>query len=91
MQTFSNETAGEWQEYRYDDVVKAIEADAGLLDLKFIQNECRNTLDLFEETHSEVNSLLSTAIERCPTDKFIEDISSKLHEMKVFDAGDFIA
>lgn len=83
-------TIGEWQEFRHDHIIDIIHAKAGNPDLQRFQTECREVREFFDEAYSLVISAISTASEDFPSDKFLEELSHKVRELKIFDASDFI-
>lgn len=91
MDTFSiRDTVGDWREYRYDDVISAIQQHAGNPDTKEQENKASIAREVFEESQSQVLSLLLGAINIRKNDKFLQDISTKIERMKVFGTNEFV-
>jgi predicted nucleotide-binding protein len=83
-------TVGDWREYRFDDVVSAVEQLGGDPDISKQEKESETAKEFFEESQSHVLSLLSTVLEQRHGDKFLTDLRDKIQKMKVFRASDFI-
>jgi predicted nucleotide-binding protein len=62
MSAFSNSTRGDWREYRYEDVIDAIEKIAGNPDLSAAQDYEKRAHDAFEDGKASVASILTTAL-----------------------------
>ncbi|MEA3428087.1 MAG: nucleotide-binding protein [Thermodesulfobacteriota bacterium] len=91
MDTFTiQDTVGDWREYRFDDVVSAIQKYCGNPETNEQEVRASTAREVFEESQSQVLSLLSTILETRQDDKFLHDIPGKVEKMKVFGAGDFI-
>lgn len=91
MGTFADRyTIGDWTEYRFDDVVSAIQRNAGELDTHEQEEKSSMAREVFEESQSQVLSLLSGILSTRKDDKFLQDISEKVEKMEVYGAGDFV-
>ncbi len=62
MPTFSNSTRGDWREYRYEDVIDAIEEIAGNPDFSAAQDYEKRARDALEDGKASVASILTTAL-----------------------------
>ncbi len=91
MDTFASQnTVGDWREYRYDDVVSAIKQHAGDPDTKEQEDKASAARDVFEESQSQVLSLLSGALKTRKDDKFLQNISDKVEKLKIHGTGAFV-
>lgn len=91
MDTFAiKDTVGDWREYRFDDVVSAIRQHAGDPDTKEQEERSSSAKEGFDEAQSRVLSLLSSILDKRKDDKYLQDITGKAEEMKIFGASDFI-
>jgi predicted nucleotide-binding protein len=91
MDTFANRnTVGNWKEYRFDDVVSAIRQNAGNPDIQEQKEKSSTAKEVFEESQSQVISLLFGIFSTRKDDKFLQDISEKVKKMKVFGVSDFV-
>jgi predicted nucleotide-binding protein len=86
----SQRTTGNWREYRFDDIISLIQKTAGNPDISQQEKESETTKEFFEESQSNVLSLLSTVIEKRNDDKFLINLRDKIQKMKVFKDSDFI-
>ena len=92
MDTFAiRDTVGDWREYRFDDVVSAIQQYAGNPDTQKQEAQSSTAREVFEESQFQVLSLISGILEVRKDDKFLRDLSEKIEKMKVFGATDFVA
>jgi len=90
-ETFAiRDTIGDWREYRFDDVVSAIQQNAGSPNTEEQEAQSSTSKELFEDLQSKIGSLLSSVLTLHQDDKFLQDIATKVEQMKVFGAGDFI-
>ncbi len=83
-------TVEDWREYRFDDVIDSIKQTAGNPDTTQQEELSATTSKEFEEAQSSILSLLVSMLEARRDDKYLNDISKKVEEMKVFGASDFI-
>ena len=91
MDTFAiRDTIGDWREYLFDDVVSAIQQNAGNPNTEEQEAQSSTSKELFEDLQSKIESLLSGILTLHQDDKFLQDIAKKVEQMKVFGAGDFI-
>lgn len=91
MDTFAiRDTIGDWREYLFDDVVSAIQQNAGNPNTEEQEAQSSTSKELFEDLQSKIESLLSGVLTLHQDDKFLQDIAKKVEQMKVFGAGDFI-
>jgi len=91
MDTFARRyTVGDWREYRFDDVVSAIQQNAGKPDTQEQEEKSSTASEVFEESQSQILSLLSGILSTRKDDKFLQDISEKVEKLKVLKASDFI-
>jgi hypothetical protein len=91
MDTFAiRETVGDWREYRFDDVVSLIKERAGSPDTHRQEEESDEARRFFEESQSEVLSLMSGVLSDRASDKFLADLREKIEAMKIYDASDFV-
>ena len=77
MQTMSNETAGEWHEYTFEEVVDAIRSKAGFSDLtaaRIAADTARRTLG---EAKTEVDSILTVFLQD-NSDPLIESLKEQV-------------
>ena len=92
MDTFAfRDTGGDWSEYRFDDVISAIQQYAGNPDTQKQEAQSSAAREVFEESQFQVLSLVSGILEIRKDDKFLRDLSEKIEKMKVFGSNDFIA
>lgn len=86
---FSMGTRGSWVEYRFDDVIRIIEKQAGNPNLEGLKEESRSAIEDFE--HSKVSALsLVHANFNIDSDKFLHSLISKIEEEKILTEPDFI-
>lgn len=91
MDTFAiQDTVGDWRECRFDDVVSVIQKSAENPETSEQEESASAAKEVFEESQSQILSLLFTILETRQDDKFLHNISGKVEKMKVFGAGDFI-
>jgi len=91
MDTFGiGDTEGDWREYRYDDVVSAIKQHAGNPDTKEQEDKASAAREVFEESQSQVLSLLSGVLKTRKDDKFLQNISDKVEKLKIHGSGGFV-
>lgn len=91
MDTFGIEcTIGDWQEYRFEDVVSAIEKIAGNPDVHIQKETAASVAEDFEEAQARVVSLLSTVLANRKDDKFLNNITEKVESLKIYGERDFI-
>ncbi len=91
MDTFAIKgTIGDWREYRFDDVVSAIQQDAENPDTQKQEARSSAAREIFENSQSQVLSLFSGILDARKDDKFLQNISKKIEKMEVFGASDFI-
>ncbi len=91
METYGiRDTIGDWQEYRFDDVVSAIQQNAGCPDTEEQEAQSSTAKELFEDLQSKTASILSSVLTLHQDDKYLQDIAKKVEQMKVFGAADFI-
>jgi len=80
-----------WREYRADEVIRLIEAQAGNPDLDAFLQESSKVGKRFEELHGFIVSRLTYAVAERPGDKFLEDLLSKATRIRIMDAGDVVS
>ena len=91
MDTFAIQgTIGDWREYRFDDVVSAIEKIAGNPDVHLQEERAASVAEDFEEAQARVISLLSSVLANRKDDKFLSNITEKVENLKIFGANEFI-
>jgi predicted nucleotide-binding protein len=88
--SFIEDTIGDWQEYRFDDVISVIQERCGNPNTSEQFELASRTKVIFEESQSNVLSLFSTALNIRQDDKFLTDISKKVEDIQVFSASDFV-
>jgi len=84
-----NDTVGDWVEFDFDDIVKAIKEKADNIDFDAYEKMATNAKDCFEEAQSRLLSILSTVIELFSSDKYIEDLIESIKKHKIFTASNF--
>jgi predicted nucleotide-binding protein len=84
------DTIGDWREYRFDDVVSAIEKRAGNPNTQEQVAQSKIAKELFEDLQSRTLSLLSSFLTSKNEDKYLQDIVTKIEQKKLFGVGDFI-
>jgi hypothetical protein len=91
MDTFAiRDTVGDWREHRYDDVVSAIKQHAGNPDTKEQEDKASTAKEVFEESQSQVLSLLSGVLKTRKDDKFLQNISDKVEKLKSYGPSEFV-
>jgi len=88
MHARSNGTG--WREFRSDEVIKLIEAEAGNPDLDGFLFEAKPVAERFDELHGFIVSRLSYAVAANPDDKFLADLLAKAKLIRVLDADEWI-
>lgn len=89
MSYFTDGTTGEWVEYEYDDVRKAIYQLAGNPDLEPARNLARKARALIEDKRIDILSVVTTAqAER--DDPFLSRLVKELDEMRVPTADNIV-
>lgn len=90
MDSFAiQDTVGDWQEYRFDDVVSYIYKEAGDPDISSQKEESTSAKEIFEESKYQILSLLSEITDVRKDDNFLKDILGKIDKKKIFSADDF--
>jgi predicted nucleotide-binding protein len=84
------ETIGNWMEYRFDDVVSAIQKQTGEPSTNELEERSSSIKEEFEEVQSRVLSILSGILNSRKDDKYLCDIAEKVEGMKLFGANNFI-
>jgi predicted nucleotide-binding protein len=85
---FIDDTRGDWLEFDYEALEKAIYAEANYPDPDSISELAKKARSTFEDKRAEVLSTLSTALaER--EDTFIDKLKNQTEQMKVLYASDF--
>ena len=87
---FSQETVGNWKEYRFDDVLSSIQKQVPAEEVDRIKKHSHLVKADFDEEKSQVLSILSGFSRTQKDDEFIKGILGDVSEIKVFDANDFI-
>lgn len=85
---FSMGTRGEWCEFRFDDVVSAIEQEAGNSNLESYITASNSAIEAFENAKSFTLSLIHSSPNI--NDKFIDGIIGNIEAAKILDREDFI-
>jgi hypothetical protein len=83
MQMFSNTTKGPWTEYRYEDVIDAIETAAGNPDLGPVRSYGKRARKAFERSRDSVVSVLSTAL-TVAEDRLLEEELATARGLRLF-------
>jgi len=74
------ETVGDWVEYEFKDIVKAIYKMAGNPNCREVIEISTQAKTLFDESQSHMLSLLSPALKDHSTDLFLNDITEKIRK-----------
>jgi len=83
-------TIGDWVEYDFDDIVNHIKSSSGAEDFDSLENIASETKELFEEIHSEIQSLVVPVLQERQEDKFLTELVEKIKETKIFTARDYL-
>ncbi|HCO96244.1 MAG TPA: hypothetical protein DIU00_20275 [Phycisphaerales bacterium] len=83
-------TVGEWREYEFDGVVDVIHEVAGNPDIKMYESSSQEAKECFEESKSQLLSILSTTLDERKIDKFLQDLFGTIKNQKVLSASDFV-
>jgi len=86
---FLQETRGDWVEYDFDNVRDAIFDMAGNPDLKPIEELAEKTEKIFEDSRSEIISLLTTTLDE-RDDAFLVKLKKDAEGVKVFSHSDYV-
>ena len=89
MDTFINDTRGNWQEFSYDSIHSEIFRLAGNPNLQKIKDLAQKARELVETKKTEIKSLLINLGEN-QKDAFLESLQNEIETLKVFYAKDFI-
>lgn len=84
------ENKGDWEEYKYRDLVDAINLKAGNPDISQQVKQSAEAEEFFEEAKSEILSDFSVILEGKPNDKFLHDLREQTEKMKILTEKDFI-
>ncbi|MGA2093030.1 MAG: hypothetical protein ABSH16_06435 [Sedimentisphaerales bacterium] len=91
MDTFAVQgSVGNWVEYRFGDVIDAINRIAGNPNINKQEKQSAEAQEYFEEAKYKILSCFSIISESRPNDKFIEDLREKVGKQKILYAKDFI-
>jgi hypothetical protein len=91
MAAFSiRDTVGDWQEYSFDEVVSAIQASCGNPDTSDQADQSSRAKEVFEESQSQVQSLLSAFRESRNNDRFLQGTCEKIDALKIFRASHLV-
>lgn len=88
--SFGEGTAGDWREFRFDDVVSCIEQNAGNPSIQARESESSAAADIFEDSQAEVLSLLTRILDTQQRDKFLQETLQKVKTMKVLGMSYFM-
>jgi hypothetical protein len=86
---YIHETRGDWTEYDYHEVRRAIHDVADNPDLQPAREYAKTTRIVFEDSREEIVFLLTTALQE-REDPFIIKLKQQVEEAKAYRAADFI-
>jgi predicted nucleotide-binding protein len=89
MDTFVEETIGEWEEFDEDNVKRAIHELAENPDLNRSQQVTDEARKAFENDKPEVMSLLSTSISQ-QQDSFLSQLKEQVEKLTIYSRSDFV-
>lgn len=89
QETFSPGTVGEWAQYDFDDVQRAIYAAAGDPNLEQAKELAQSARDTFEDCREEVSSLIITAVQE-RDDPFLAKLKEEVESLQSFGPTDYI-
>ncbi len=87
---FFQETVGDWAEYEFEGVVKAIYEMAGNPNCDKVKEISMQARTLFDESQLRLLSLMSTALKDHATDSFLNDITEKIKKTRIISESDFV-
>ena len=83
-------TVGDWIEYDFDYVVEFIHHKAENPDLERFNPLVESAIECFEESQSQLLSILSNILKDQENDKFLNDIEEKIEKKKIISTSKFI-
>jgi hypothetical protein len=87
VQMFTDNNVGDWVEYRYRDVIDAIEQSAGNPDLAPVEDYAKRAQNKFDSARSSIVSALSVALSLIKDTLLTEELA-KAKAMKLFSQED---
>jgi hypothetical protein len=87
---FIQETVGDWVEYEFEGVIKAIYEMAGNPNCCEVIEISMQAKTLFDESQSRMLSLLSPSLKDHTTDLFLNDITEKIKKNRIISESDFV-
>lgn len=83
-------SVGDWTEYRFDDVVDALERSAGNPDIGIQQEQSNLARNTFDELKHQALSILSSELSSRSDDTFLSKIVREIEQSQIPHKGDFI-
>lgn len=90
MDTFSNGATGHWLEYDFDDVLDAIQEQAGNVNLDGYSDQVKKATEVFAESKANILSILASTVQNRQNDAFLSDLLDSIRKIQVFGARDFV-
>lgn len=88
---FSYATRGDWRQYDFDDVINYIYKKSGNIDIKKYKKQYDDYEELFEETRSNILSLIYANKSKLPKDDlFLNDRIKEIEDIKIYTERDFV-
>lgn len=88
MEMYGNTTAGEWVEYDFDELVKAIKKRSGVKDIPVLEESSKNIAHLFEEYQSQILSIVIP--KETDGDSFLKEQIKNIKDESVIYYGEWI-
>jgi serine/threonine protein kinase len=88
--SFLKHSTGEWREYAFDDVVKAVFLLGGDPDIGGCKKVSTDIRELFEESQAKVLSLVSQAVQARERDGFLKGLEQELQKQRVLSEADIV-